>query len=122
MTSQISLHADPAHALDHDLQCSFPELLKFESTAEMEAFANVLVTIPVTVWLVVGQDKGASGLLWGQYGTGAVFLAGLVISQRHRLAVVPDFAVWRRMLRWGLLSANPNVSSPVQTPERSRKL
>jgi O-antigen/teichoic acid export membrane protein len=64
--------------------------------------ANVLITIPVTVWLVVGQDKGASGLLWGQYGTGAVFLAGLVISQRHRLAVIPDFAIWRRMLRWGL--------------------
>jgi len=64
--------------------------------------ANVLVTIPVTVWLVVGEGKGASGLLWGQYGTGAVFLAGLVISQRRRLALVPDFPVWRRMLRWGL--------------------
>ena len=64
--------------------------------------ANVLVTIPVTVWLVVGEGKGASGLLWGQYGTGALFLAGLVISQRHRLAVVPDRGVWRRMLRWGL--------------------
>ena len=45
--------------------------------------ANVLVTIPVTVWLVVGEDKGASGLLWGQYATGAVFLAGLVIAQRQ---------------------------------------
>src|SRR5215208_4377463 len=64
--------------------------------------ANVLVTIPVTVWLVVGEDKGASGLLWGQYGTGAVFLSGLVIAQRRRLAVLPDFALWRRMLRWGL--------------------
>src|SRR3954447_3794902 len=64
--------------------------------------ANVLITIPVTVWLVVGEDKGASGLLWGQYGTGAVFLAGLVIAQRRRLGVVPDFPVWRRMLRWGL--------------------
>ena len=51
--------------------------------------ANVLVTIPVTVWLVVGEDKGASGLLWGQYGTGAVFLAGLVIAQRRRLAAGP---------------------------------
>ena len=27
--------------------------------------ANVLVTIPVTVWLVVGEDEGASGLLLG---------------------------------------------------------
>jgi O-antigen/teichoic acid export membrane protein len=64
--------------------------------------ANVLITIPVTVWLVVGEDKGASGLLWGQYGTGAVFLAGLVIAQRRRLALIPDFPLWRRMLRWGL--------------------
>jgi O-antigen/teichoic acid export membrane protein len=64
--------------------------------------ANVLVTIPVTVWLVVGEGRGASGLLWGQYGTGAVFLAGLVIAQRDRLAIVPDFGLWRRMLRWGL--------------------
>src|ERR687888_561625 len=64
--------------------------------------SNVLVTIPVTVWLVVGEDKGASGLLWGQYGTGAVFLAGLVISQRRRLALIPEWGLWRRMLRWGL--------------------
>ena len=64
--------------------------------------ANVLVTIPVTVWLVVGEGDGASGLLWGQYGTGAVFLAGLVIAQRHRLALLPDRALLRRMLRWGL--------------------
>jgi O-antigen/teichoic acid export membrane protein len=64
--------------------------------------ANVLVTIPVTVWLVVGEHKGASGLLIGQYATGAIFLLGLVIAQRRRLAVVPDFALWRRMLRWGL--------------------
>src|SRR5581483_1457076 len=64
--------------------------------------ANVLVTIPVTVWLVVGEGRGASGLLWGQYGTGAIFLAGLVIADRKRLALVPDFQLWRRMLRWGL--------------------
>ena len=37
---------------------------------------NVLVTIPVTVWLVVVQEEGAQGLLLGQYATGAVFLAG----------------------------------------------
>jgi O-antigen/teichoic acid export membrane protein len=63
--------------------------------------ANVLVTIPVTVWLVVGEGKGASGLLLGQYATGAVFLAGLVISQRHRLGLIPDRGLLRRMLRWG---------------------
>src|SRR5215211_4777090 len=39
--------------------------------------SNVLVTIPVTVWLVVVEDEGARGLLIGQYATGAVFLVGL---------------------------------------------
>jgi O-antigen/teichoic acid export membrane protein len=64
--------------------------------------SNVLVTIPATVWLVVVQGDGAEGLLLGQYATGAVFLAGLLVAQRHRLALVPEFALLRRMLRFGL--------------------
>lgn len=64
--------------------------------------SNVLVTIPATVWLVVVQEDGARGLLLGQYATGAVFLAGLLVAQRRRLAVIPDFPVLRRMLRFGL--------------------
>ncbi|MFL5907454.1 MAG: lipopolysaccharide biosynthesis protein [Solirubrobacterales bacterium] len=64
--------------------------------------ANVLVTIPITVWLVVGEGKGASGLLLGQYGTGAAFLALLVIAQRRRLGLIPERGLLRRMLRWGL--------------------
>jgi O-antigen/teichoic acid export membrane protein len=63
---------------------------------------NVLVTIPATVWLVVVKDKGAEGLLLGQYATGAVFLAGLLIAHRKRLALVPNWALLRRMIRWGL--------------------
>jgi O-antigen/teichoic acid export membrane protein len=63
--------------------------------------ANVLVTIPVTVWLVVFEKDGAEGLLLGQYGTGAVFLAGILITQRHRLALVPDRRLLRRLLRFG---------------------
>ncbi|MGZ5346198.1 MAG: lipopolysaccharide biosynthesis protein [Solirubrobacterales bacterium] len=64
--------------------------------------ANVLVTIPATVWLVVFEDRGAEGLLLGQYATGAVFLAGLLFTQRRRLALVPDFPLLRRMTRFGL--------------------
>jgi O-antigen/teichoic acid export membrane protein len=64
--------------------------------------ANVLVTIPVTVWLVVVEEKGASGLLLGQYATGAAFLAGLLIANRRRLALWPDFGLLRRMARFGL--------------------
>jgi O-antigen/teichoic acid export membrane protein len=64
--------------------------------------ANVLITVPVTVWLVVVNDEGARGLLIGQFGVGAVILVGLIVVQRHRLALVPDSAVLRRMARFGL--------------------
>jgi O-antigen/teichoic acid export membrane protein len=64
--------------------------------------SNVLVTIPATVWLVVFQEEGAEGLLLGQYGTGAVFLAALLIAHRRRLALVPDFPLLRRLTRFGL--------------------
>jgi hypothetical protein len=77
--------------------------------------SNVLVTIPVTVWLVVGEGKGASGLLWGQYATGALFLAGLIVAQRRRLALIPDFPLWRRMLRWGLPTMPAELSSTRST-------
>jgi O-antigen/teichoic acid export membrane protein len=64
--------------------------------------SNVLVTIPVTVYLVVIEEEGARGLLLGQYATGAVFLAALLITQRRRLALVPDWPLLRRMTRFGL--------------------
>ena len=64
--------------------------------------SNVLVTIPVTVWLVVVQEEGAQGLLLGQYATGAVFLAALLVTQRRRLSLVPDWPLLRRMMRFGL--------------------
>lgn len=63
---------------------------------------NVLVTIPVTVWLVVFEDRGAEGLLLGQYATGAVTLGALMVIHRRRLALIPDFGVLRRMIRFGL--------------------
>jgi O-antigen/teichoic acid export membrane protein len=64
--------------------------------------ANVLVTIPVTVFLVVAEDEGARGLLLGQYATGAVFLIGLMFVHRHRLTLIPDLGLLRRMTRFGL--------------------
>jgi O-antigen/teichoic acid export membrane protein len=64
--------------------------------------ANVLATIPVTVWLVVVDDQGAAGILLGTFGTGAVFLAGLLWAQRRRLALRWRGALLRRMIRFGL--------------------
>jgi O-antigen/teichoic acid export membrane protein len=63
---------------------------------------NVIVTIPVTVWLIAGQDLGAEGILLGTFGTGAVFLVGQLFYERRRLGLVPDRTLLRRMLRFGL--------------------
>jgi len=64
--------------------------------------ATVLVTIPVTVALVVGTDLGASAILLGSFGTGAVFLVQRIWVERHRLGLVVDTGLLRRMVRFGL--------------------
>jgi O-antigen/teichoic acid export membrane protein len=63
---------------------------------------NVVATIPVTVWLVVVEDQGAAGILLGTFGTGAVFCAWLLWQERRRLALWFDWALLRRMTRFGL--------------------
>ena len=64
--------------------------------------AQVLVTIPVTVVLVVGTDLGASAILLGSFGTGVFFLLGRLWAERRRLGLRVDFALFRRMVRFGL--------------------
>jgi len=64
--------------------------------------ANVIVTIPVTVWLIAVEDMGADGILLGTFGTGVVFLAGQLVYERKRLGLIPDMGLLRRMLRFGL--------------------
>jgi len=63
---------------------------------------NVLVTIGLTVVLVVGAGEGARGLLVGSYASGAVFVLGLIVLQRHRLSLFFDRALLRRLFRFGL--------------------
>src|ERR687891_497930 len=92
--------------------------------------SNVLVAIPVTVWLVVGEDRGASGLLWGQYGTGAVFLAGLVIAQRRRLAGLADAGLYSLSVKFaqavnvlvkGFQLAWPPLAYSIQDDDEARR-
>ena len=64
--------------------------------------ANVLVTIPFTVWLIVVQGERASGILLGTFGTGAAFTVWMLWRQRRRLSLIPDLALLRRMFRFGL--------------------
>jgi O-antigen/teichoic acid export membrane protein len=63
---------------------------------------NVLVTIALTVVLVVGAGEGARGLLLGSYASGAAFVIGLIVLQRHRLSLRFDSGLLRRLLRFGL--------------------
>jgi O-antigen/teichoic acid export membrane protein len=63
---------------------------------------NVLATIPVTVWLVAVEDQGAAGILLGSFGTGLLFLAWRLWRERRRLSFVPDLALLRRLIRFGL--------------------
>jgi O-antigen/teichoic acid export membrane protein len=64
--------------------------------------ANVMITIPVTVVLVVGADEGARGLLLGSYATGLAFVLALVVVHRRRLSLYVDRALLRRLMRFGL--------------------
>src|SRR5919109_255880 len=64
--------------------------------------ANVLVTIPFTVWLIVVEGERASGILLGTYGTGALFTVWMFWRERSRLSLVPDRGLLRRMFRFGL--------------------
>lgn len=64
---------------------------------------NVLVTIPVTAYLIVVEDMGADGILLGTFGTTAlIFLPYRLWQERHRLAAWPEIPLLRRMLRFGL--------------------
>lgn len=64
--------------------------------------ANVLLTIPVTLALVAGADEGARGLLIGSYGTGAVFVAGLLFIHRRRLSLRWEAPLLGRLMRFGM--------------------
>jgi O-antigen/teichoic acid export membrane protein len=72
--------------------------------------ANVVVTIPVTVVLIVAADEGARGLLLGSYGAGALFLVGLFAVHRRRLALLPDRALLARLMRFGFPTMPAEIS------------
>jgi len=65
-------------------------------------FANVLAAIPLTLILVGVFDQGAGGLLLGSYASGLPFLLWLGLGERRRLSLVPEWALLRRMARFGL--------------------
>jgi O-antigen/teichoic acid export membrane protein len=74
------------------------------------SLTNVLLTIALTVWLVVGEDEGARGLLLGNFGASAVVLAALFYIHRSRVALWPRRIVLRPMLRFGLPTMPAEIS------------
>jgi O-antigen/teichoic acid export membrane protein len=64
--------------------------------------AGVVMAIPLTVWLVVLEDQGANGLLGAIYLATVPMVAWLLVTERRRLALVPDRGLLRRMVRFGL--------------------
>jgi O-antigen/teichoic acid export membrane protein len=77
------------------------------------SLANVLLTVGLTVYLVVGRDQGALGLLLGNYIASAVVLVGLWIAQREAFGLRPggiDRAQLGPMLRFGLPTVPAEVS------------
>jgi O-antigen/teichoic acid export membrane protein len=64
--------------------------------------ANVLVTVPLTVLLVVVLGLGAEGLLVATYATVFPFIAFRLWEERRRLRLWPDRELLRRMGRFGL--------------------
>jgi len=79
-------------------------LLRVEERARAFAVAslcNVALTVLLTLWLVVGREEGALGLLLGNYVASAVVLLGLWFKERESLGLVSREQLGP-MLRFGL--------------------
>lgn len=89
-------------------------LLRVEERAReyaMFSIANVLITVSLTVWLVVFADKGAGGLLFGNYFASSLVLVGLWFWERERLRAKPGEATAiGTLFRFGLPTVPADAS------------
>ncbi len=72
---------------------------------------NVLITVPLTIWFVVGQDMGAKGLVLGNALGTAIIVIGLFLL--HTLAgriPGPGLPLLRPMLKFGLPTVPGEIS------------
>jgi O-antigen/teichoic acid export membrane protein len=66
------------------------------------SLANVLLTVAATILLVVTFDKGAVGVIVGNFtGTLAIYL-GLLVYRRSQLGLEFDRDTFRAMTAWGM--------------------
>jgi O-antigen/teichoic acid export membrane protein len=61
---------------------------------------NVLITIPLTVWLVVFEERGAEGYLLGNFTGTAIIVVGLLVAQRRRIGR-PGMPLAAEMTKFG---------------------
>ena len=74
------------------------------------SFANVGLTIALTVYLVVIEHAGARGLLGGNFAGSAIVLAGLWWTLRHRIGLRAERGRLPAMLRFGVPTVPAEVS------------
>jgi O-antigen/teichoic acid export membrane protein len=68
----------------------------------MASVANILITVGITVLLVVGLHKGATGAVVGNFiGTLSVYLV-LLVYRRYQLGLQFDRQLFREMNRFGM--------------------
>ncbi|MBK5230301.1 MAG: oligosaccharide flippase family protein, partial [Thermoleophilia bacterium] len=70
---------------------------------------NVLITVPLTVYLVVGRDLGAQGLLLGN-ATGTAVVTVVLLAIHARRLGLPGMPLARPMLRFGLPTVPGEIS------------
>ncbi|MGH2906702.1 MAG: lipopolysaccharide biosynthesis protein, partial [Solirubrobacterales bacterium] len=72
---------------------------------------NVLITVPLTIWLVVAQDEGAKGLLAGNaIGTAIVVIGLMAVHARAGRLGRPGLPLAEPMLRFGLPTVPGEIS------------
>jgi O-antigen/teichoic acid export membrane protein len=73
--------------------------------------ANVLITVPLTIYLVIGEDEGAKGLLAGNaIGTAIVTLVLIVVQFSAGRIAKPGLPLAEPMLRFGLPTVPGEIS------------
>lgn len=73
--------------------------------------ANVLITVPLTIWFVVGRDMGPEGLLLGNaLGTAIVTTALAVLHFGRGRIAAPGLPLLQPMLKFGLPTVPGEIS------------
>jgi O-antigen/teichoic acid export membrane protein len=74
------------------------------------SLVNVTLTIGLSVWLVVGRDEGARGLLLGNFAASTAVLLGLLWVLRARIGLPRRVQQLPALLRFGLPTVPAEVS------------